>query len=95
MRNEILTGIFGGLFIITLFVLAGSFIGAATSHGPKEAHAETVKTVPQTEDGSGKTDPAVKTDGKTDGIEALDEDTKEEIPKTDAPAAVPGDSPTP
>ena len=95
MRNEILTGIFGGLFVITLFVAAGSFIGQATSHGPKTTKQEAVKTVPQTTEGSGRTDPNVKGDGDADGLEALPKEVKQEVPKTETKAALPSEDPTP
>lgn len=81
MRNEILTGIFGGLFIITLFVLAGSFIGSASSHGPKKAPAETTKTAPKSTEGAGKADPAAKTDAP--------KGAKKETSKTPTPAVAP------
>ena len=44
MRDEILKGIFGGLFCIIIFVSIGSFIGKATSHGPKPTTAKAKAT---------------------------------------------------
>lgn len=66
MRDEILKGIFGGLFCIIIFVSIGSFIGKATSHGPKPTtdKAKATKNVDAKADAKAKTNTKAKTDKK-------------------------------